>query len=297
VSGAIEVPAHAKVNLYLHVVGRCADGYHLLDSLIAFASVHDDLVAEESDRLSLALTGPFGRALAPAGADNLVLRAARRLAETLGRPANAALRLEKRLPIASGIGGGSADAAAALKALIRLWRVELPEAALGELALGLGADVPICLAGRAARVGGVGEMIAPLGAALPAAGLLLANPGVPVPTPAVFRARQGPFSTAAPPLPDAPTLAGLVDFLADTRNDLAPPALGLAPVIGEVLEALTPLPGCLLARLSGSGATCFGLFADERAAGQAAERLGTAHPAWWIAPGRLLSRAAPLPAD
>ncbi|MCC6468732.1 MAG: 4-(cytidine 5'-diphospho)-2-C-methyl-D-erythritol kinase [Alphaproteobacteria bacterium] len=279
--------APAKINLYLHVVGKRADGYHLLDSLVAFADVHDTVIALEDDALSLKVSGPFGASLA-GEADNLVLRAARRLAELGGVKPRAKLRLIKRLPVASGIGGGSSDAAAALRALSALWGLRPAAGDLHRLALGLGADVPVCLGGRAVHMGGIGEKLMPA-PRLPEAGIVLVNPGVPLATPPVFKARQGPFS-ATDPLPsrgvaDARQLA---DLLASRKNDLTRPATALLPVVGEMLAKLAGLPGCLLARMSGSGATCFGLFADPQAAIAAAAPLARAHAKWWVAPGRLV---------
>ncbi|MBX9750527.1 MAG: 4-(cytidine 5'-diphospho)-2-C-methyl-D-erythritol kinase [Roseococcus sp.] len=278
----LEEAAPAKVNLFLHVTGRRADGYHLLDSLAVFGPASDRLTATPADALSLTLAGPFGASLA-AEPDNLVLRAARALAAEAGVAAGAALHLEKHLPVASGIGGGSADAAAALRLLNRLWDCGLDEPALARLAAPLGADIPVCVASRPARMQGIGELIsAPPD--MPECGLLLVNPRVPVATPAVFRARQGGFSPAAT-LPAAwPDAATMATDLARLTNDLEAPALSLCPVIGEVLAALGAMPGCLLARMSGSGATCFGLFATPAAATAAAGRM---RPAWWAAGGAL----------
>ena len=274
--------APAKVNLYLHVTGRRADGYHLLDSLAVFGPAADEVAAEPATGLSLALDGPFGAGLA-AEPDNLVLRAARALATEAGITAGAALRLAKHLPVASGIGGGSADAAAALRLLNRLWGLGFEEARLGAIGARLGADVPVCLASRTMRMGGVGEVLSPA-PALPECGLLLVNPGLALATPAVFRARMGAF-TPAPALPsawaDATAMAG---DLAALRNDLEAPAIGLCPPIAEVLTVLGALPGCLLARMSGSGATCFGLFATAAAAVAAAPALPGG---WWRAAGAL----------
>ncbi len=271
--------APAKVNLYLHVTGRRADGYHLLDSLVVFPPVGDWLRATPAATLSLTVGGTFGAALA-GEADNLVLRAAR----ALGGTAGVAIELEKCLPVASGIGGGSADAAAALRLLCRLWGRPPPAM---PVALALGADVPVCLASRPARMAGVGEM---LGAAprLPPAGMVLVNPGVSLATAEVFRVRTGEFSAPAelPPVwPDAAAMAG---GLARLRNDLEPPAIALRPVIGTLLAAVAAMPGCLLARMSGSGATCFGLFADAAAAEAAARAL--ARPGWWCWGGALEAR-------
>ncbi len=305
--------APAKVNLYLHVTGRRGDGYHLLDSLAVFPPVGDWLRAAPAAGVSLTVEGEFAAALA-AEADNLVLRAAR----ALGGSAGARMVLEKHLPVASGLGGGSADAAAALRLLCRLWglpavvspnapapiapapfalaptapapKAPAPKAlapiALTPIALTLGADVPVCLASRTARMGGVGEVLTPA-PELPPAGMVLVNPGVSLATAAVFRARTGGFSApAALPAswPDAATMAG---DLAGLRNDLEPPAIALRPAIGTVLAALAAVPGCLLARMSGAGATCFGLFADAARAEAAARML--ARPGWWCWGGALAS--------
>ena len=268
--------ARAKVNLYLHVVGRRADGYHLLDSLAVFPGAADRLFADPADALTLEVEGP-GAAGLGTGPDNLVLRAARALASAAGVEAGARLVLDKRLPVASGIGGGSADAAAALRLLARLWGVRLAAEQLREVAQGLGADVPVCLGSRPARMGGVGERLQPA-PALPDCGMALLNPGVAVATPDVFRARGGAFSATAV-LPDAwPDAAAMAAGLAQMGNDLEAPALSLCPAIATVLDWLRGQKGCLLARMSGSGASCFGLFADAGAAAAAARR---APAPWW----------------
>jgi 4-diphosphocytidyl-2-C-methyl-D-erythritol kinase len=285
----VEVFAPAKVNLYLHVVGRRADGYHLLDSLIAFAGVGDTVTAAPADDLSLSIDGPFAAGLTT-GDDNLVLKAARGLGDLAGVENGAALHLVKRLPPASGIGGGSADAAATLMALTRLWRIDPPRADLMALALRLGADVPMCLAGRAAFASGVGETLDPA-PPLPFCWLVLVNPGVPVSTPSVFKARTGAFSDPAPFSAPPRDAVHLAELLRGRGNDLAAPAETIAPAIGEVRRALAATPGCLLARMSGSGATCFGLYGSEEDAKAAAASLGSAHPAWWVAAGPLLESA------
>ena len=271
-------PAPAKVNLYLHVVGRRADGYHLLDSLAVFPAVGDLLRVEAGDGLRLVVEGPFGAALADE-TDNLVLRAARALAAAADIAPHARMVLDKRLPVASGIGGGSADAAAALRLLARLWGVDVPADELTAIAWGLGADVPVCLAAQAARMGGVGEALS-AAPQLPAFGLVLVNPGGTVATPAVFRARAGGFSPPAV-LPmgwaDATAMAG---DLATWSNDLQTAAMALHPPIGVALAALEAAPGRLLARMSGSGATCFAIFPDAAAARMAAA--GLSRPGWWV---------------
>ncbi|MBV9778127.1 MAG: 4-(cytidine 5'-diphospho)-2-C-methyl-D-erythritol kinase, partial [Acetobacteraceae bacterium] len=270
--------AFAKVNLFLHVVGRRPDGYHLLDSLAVFAEVSDLLHAKERDELSLRVDGPFAPSLADtARADNLVLRAARALAASAGIAPRARLTLTKTLPVASGLGGGSADAAAALRLLARLWGIAPGRAALNVVATGLGADVPVCLGSRPARMGGVGEILAP-SPALPQCGLALLNPGVPVATADVFRHRVGGFSEPVALMDGWADAAAMATGLAALRNDLEPAAVALCPSIGVALGALRRAPGCLLARMSGSGGTCFGLFAtpDEARAAQALARLD-----WW----------------
>ena len=272
---AVRVTAPAKLNLTLHVVGRRPDGYHLLDSLVAFADIADVVEARPAERLSLEVTGPFASAIE---GENLVLRAAQLLGEGRG----AALLLEKNLPVASGIGGGSSDAAAALLALARLWGVPIPPSLPGRL----GADVPACLARAPAWLGGIGERLDPA-PPLPAAGLVLVNPLVKLPTPEVFKARRGPFS-APSRFEEAPAdAARLAQLVAERRNDLAEAAIDLVPAIAEVLRALN---GALVARMSGSGATCFGLYADEDAARAAAARIE--RPGWWVAAGRLATPPA-----
>jgi 4-diphosphocytidyl-2-C-methyl-D-erythritol kinase len=266
--------APAKVNLFLHITGKRHDGYHLLDSLVVFPAIGDNVGFEASDELSLTLSGEFAASLG-AGSDNLVLRAARLLGSKVGCPATGRLNLEKHLPVASGIGGGSADAAATLRLLAMIWKYEPP---LHEVALALGADIPVCLASKPVRMGGVGETFSPA-PRLPHFGILLVNPGVPVATAEVFHARQGSFSSPAN-LPDAWTDATAMAYhLAQLNNDLESAAISLAPSIGQVLAVLRAVPGVLLARMSGSGATCFAIFETPAAAAQAASCVN--HPGWW----------------
>jgi 4-diphosphocytidyl-2-C-methyl-D-erythritol kinase len=325
---AIESFAPAKINLWLRVVGRRDDGYHLLDSLVAFADVGDIVRAERADALTLAVDGPFAAGV-PAGDENLVLRATNALAEAARLPLSrawageggersepgeggaarraeppspshashgslplppkrgrgdsspAALSLTKNLPPASGIGGGSADAAAALRILTRLWHLD-PSLA-ERVAPSLGADVPVCLYGRACRMQGVGERLEPI-APLPDCGIVLCNPGVPLATRAVFAARDGAFSPPFPP----PTCADAAALAANIRaagNDLQGAATLLCPPIADGLAALSRLPGALCAQMSGSGATCFALFPDAKAARVAA---GVLPATWWRWGGALL---------
>jgi 4-diphosphocytidyl-2-C-methyl-D-erythritol kinase len=258
------------------VTGRRADGYHLLDSLVVFAGAADMLEAAPSDQLGLRIGGPEAGALA-AEPDNLVLRAARALAAAAGVAPRAALALHKALPVASGIGGGSADAAAALRALEALWGLGWSPARLAEVALPLGADVPVCVASRPARMGGIGEVLGPA-PRLPPLGLVLANPRVALATPAVFRARGGEFSAPAALPAGWDDAAAMARDLAVLGNDLEAPAIALCPTVAEVLAALRALPGCLLARMSGSGATCFAILPDAAGAAHAAALLPAG---WW----------------
>jgi 4-diphosphocytidyl-2-C-methyl-D-erythritol kinase len=264
--------APAKVNLALHVTGRRSDGYHLLDSLVVFPRLGDRLRVAPSPALTLAVEGPFAEAVP--GDDNLVLRAAR----LFGGGRGAALTLDKRLPVASGIGGGSADAAATLRLLARLWGLPLPP---GEALLALGADVPVCLGGVGCRMRGIGEELDPV--ALPPFWLVLANPGVPLATGAVFAGLGGRFGAPLAAPPTFADAAELARWLSEQRNDLESPAAALAPAISETLAALGAQPGCLIARMSGSGATCFGLFAEAGRAEAASIGLGRFHPDWWVA--------------
>ena len=266
--------AYAKINLALHVRRRRPDGYHELETLFAFCADGDRLTAEPSDTLSLAIEGPFGEGLS-AGPDNLVLRAAEALRTVAGMTAGAAIRLDKRLPVASGIGGGSADAAAALRLLVRLWGVSVADDVLYGIGAELGADVPACVASRACRGEGRGDALDFLDeGALAGRPVLLVNPRVAVPTGPVFQRWDGVDRGAlAAGDPLAAALAG--------RNDLEPPARAMQPVIADVVEALAAMPGVVLARMSGSGATCFAIY-EGLAARDAADRaIAAAHPDWW----------------
>ena len=271
--------APAKINLTLHVTGQRADGYHLLDSLVVFADVGDRVSVDVSRPLGLAIAGPTAAGLA-AEQDNLVLRAARLIG------GDAYLVLEKHLPVSSGIGGGSADAAATLRLLARLEGKSLPAP---DQVVKLGADVPVCLKGRAVRMTGVGDGISPV-LGLPEAWLVLVNPGVSLSTPAVFKELAHKDNAPMPErLPVFETVAGLADFLRDQRNDLELPAVSLAPVIANAKAQIAVQDGCLLARMSGSGATCFGLFADEGAAQDAAKVIARRQPEWWAVAAKMIS--------
>ena len=278
------VIAPAKINLYLHVTGRRADGYHTLDSLVAFAGIHDVLSVSPAAALTLELDGPFAEDI-PAAGDNLVLIAAQGLREQTGIGDGAAIKLTKRLPVAAGVGGGSADAAAALRALNGLWGLGLADTDLLALGLELGADVPVCLRGRAAFMGGVGEDLRPA-PVLPRAWVVLVNPGLPVSTPMVFEKRRqmaGDDFSAPAGFNYAPQdAAELAAVLAKRRNDLEAAAVALIPAVGEVLAALNETAGVLLARMSGSGGTCFGIMATAEEAATAALALAGGHSDWWV---------------
>ena len=276
--------APAKVNLWLNVVGRRTDGYHLLDSLVAFVDLADMIEARPADRLSLEFAGPRAGELA-GETDNLVLKAARLLAERAGVQALASLRLVKDIPVAAGLGGGSADAAAALRALADLWHLSLPDGVLFDIARSLGADVPMCLVGRAALATGIGADLQ-LAPRLPSLAVLLVNPGTALPTREVFAARRGPFSPVHP-LPfrwrDAPEF---VSSLAERGNDLTDAAISLQPAIAEVLDYLRRTGEARYAAMSGSGATCFALFDTIAAARRAAASVPRP---WWHYAGVFVS--------
>ena len=274
--------ARAKVNLFLHVRGRRPDGRHSLESLAVFPQIGDVLSVERSPMRSLSLEGPFALDLG-SGEDNLVTQAVEALAEAMDEPAGLAIRLDKRLPIASGVGGGSADAAAALRLGMRLWGRAPGDAALAALALRLGADVPVCLGSAPALMSGVGETLDPA-PPFPGFWMVLANPMRQLPTAQVFAGltrRENPAGPAAPAR--FARLGDFVAWLARQRNDLEAPARAAMPAVAAVLGALRWSEDCLLARMSGSGATCFGMFADQAAALTAADAIRAAHPEWWTA--------------
>ncbi|MEM1197700.1 MAG: 4-(cytidine 5'-diphospho)-2-C-methyl-D-erythritol kinase [Pseudomonadota bacterium] len=278
--------APAKVNLCLHITGRRADGYHLLDSLVVFADVGDQLSFARADDLALKMSGPFAGAL-DVTSDNLIFKAAHLLGD---RVPGAAVSLIKSLPVAAGIGGGSADAAASLRGLMRLYELDAIKAdQLDEMALALGADVPACLRSSALRMAGIGEDIAKI-EEFPALPAVLVNPGVPVPTGPIFKALGlDQPSTAGSGLDDLSyqsftSVEDVAGWLDAQRNDLQEPAIALAPEVGEVLAVLQGEASCRLARMSGSGATCFGLFSTGNEAAACAERIAQENPGWWVAP-------------
>ena len=266
----VKIFAPAKVNLTLHVTGQRADGYHVLDSLVAFIDLGDQIVAEASQVSSLTLSGPFTEGV-PTDGTNLVMKAA----VLAGQPM--ALTLHKHLPPASGIGGGSADAAATLRAAARLGATPIT----AQQSLSLGADVPVCLRSKSARMAGIGDEIMPV--AMPALHMVLLNPGVEVATPEVFKRLDRKDNVAMPDqLPTWPDTLAFVDWLGTQRNDLERAAVSLVPEIAAALTALALAPGALMVRMSGSGATCFALFENRRSAELAAAQLAEGNPWWWV---------------
>ena len=283
----IEAFAPAKINLFLHVGEKRGDGFHDLQSLVVFVDVGDTLAFSPSPELTLTLHGPFASGL-EAEDDNLVLRAAQALAKNTGRPAaKAAIRLMKQLPVASGIGGGSADAAAVLRGLTRLWALDLSWTELRAVAETIGSDVPVCVESKASWMEGRGERVMPA-ATLPQMPMLVVNPGIAVSTAEVFRTLATRHGTGrinrATPLSSP---RELIAFLTKTSNDLQAPAQQIAPVIGHVLDELSRMPGVELWRMSGSGATCFALFDDQNAAEMAQVALSHTHPDWWVRATRI----------
>jgi len=279
-AGRVALDAPAKVNLYLHVVGRRSDGYHLLDTLMVFTELADRVEVEPADTLSLVAEGPFVDRLPGEADDNLVMRAARALADAAGVAPRARIKLTKNLPVSAGLGSGSSDAAATLNALSRLWQIPEGAVDLPALALTLGADVPACLRAEPVFVGGIGEVLSPA-PRLPKVDILLVNPGVQLVTGSVFEARRGGFNPEAR-FGEAPqNVRALADLLKDRENDLTEAATRLSPVVREMLRAIESAPGCRLARMTGSGATCFGLFDDVETARRAREELRVRD--WWCA--------------
>jgi 4-diphosphocytidyl-2-C-methyl-D-erythritol kinase len=286
----VQICAPAKINLFLHAGDRREDGYHALESLVVFAQAGDRLSFAPDDDLTLSIDGPFAGALS-SGEDNLVLRAARALGDGRG----AMIALEKNLPPSSGLGGGSADAAATLRALNLLWDLQRGETELMQIAATLGSDVPACLLSAPCWMEGRGERVTKL-KPFPPSTLVLVNPGIGVSTAEVFtglNARTG--LGLARPGPNMNSIWDIVHYLSDTENDLEAPACRIAPVIEEVLEDLSEAQGCVLARMSGSGATCFGLFESRHWALPAAEAIAYDHPEWWVRTTRIADASIGVP--
>jgi 4-diphosphocytidyl-2-C-methyl-D-erythritol kinase len=275
------VSAPAKINLFLHVGPKRADGFHALESLVVFARVGDELAFERADELSLTIDGPFAGALS-SGFDNLVLKTASALADYAEVRKGAHMTLTKNLPVASGIGGGSADAAATLRGLTRLWNLSIAQEQLRKIGETLGSDVPVCIDSKPAWMEGRGETVTVL-SGVPEVPMVLVNPGVAVPTGKVFAALKKRRGVGLPHPPAMKSASELIAYLKTTANDLEAPARAIAPVIGEVLDALSPQPGLLLARMSGSGATCFALFGNMEQTQEATTAIRAKHGSWWLA--------------
>jgi 4-diphosphocytidyl-2-C-methyl-D-erythritol kinase len=283
-AGELTEFAPAKVNLTLHVLARRSDGYHEIESLVAFADAGDRLTLVPGDEFALDVIGPTAQA-AGAGDDNLVLKAARALAERVAGLRAGRFVLDKQLPVAAGVGGGSSDAAAALRLLARHNNLPLDDTRMRAAAQATGADVAVCLDPRARMMRGIGEILSePI--ALPELPAVLVNPGVAVPTKDVFAALGAPSLSGSAQPDDFIAIdadaASLVSLLTARRNDLEIPAIRIQAIIADVLRDLQTSPNCLLARMSGSGATCFGLFGSAGTAKEAAQRLQAAHAGWWV---------------
>lgn len=276
----ISVTAHAKVNLTLHVIGQLPNGYHNLQSLVGLTDFGDQIYLSPASGFEFQVTGPFSQGI-PLDDRNLVVRAAQFMANKYSRELECKVVLEKNLPMASGIGGGSSDAAAVMKALSQYWSVPLPN--VDEL-MALGADIPVCMSSGLTLMEGAGEQVTPL-APPPAWGLLLINPNVGVSTPAVFNALSRKNN---PQMEKVTEHCHDIGWLCNQRNDLEPPAVAMVPEVAAVLDAISTTPHCKVARMSGSGATCFGVFADVNAAQTAAETLKHGHPNWWVVATKLI---------
>jgi 4-diphosphocytidyl-2-C-methyl-D-erythritol kinase len=281
------VLAPAKVNLALHVTGRRPDGYHTIESLAVFTRFGDRLHLEPAAADAFSITGPFGPGL-PDDETNLVLRArdALRLASASNLPP-VSIRLEKNLPVASGVGGGSSDAAAVLKALNQIWNCGLGQRELAEIARSLGADVPMCLSAKPLIATGIGDVVEPI-SGFPALALVLVNPGIAVSTPEIFQRLERRDNEGLPPPPSRIDLHSLRNWLETTHNHLEPTARGIQPAIGEALKALDKA-GSGFSRMSGSGATCFGLFETGNVAKRAAVAIRARHPGWFVAATRSIA--------
>ena len=270
----IKVTAHAKVNLTLHVVGQRANGYHEMQSLVCLTEFGDQIHLTPAVNFSFQVIGPYAAGI-PVDESNLVVQATKFMAKKHSKTLDCQIILEKNLPMASGIGGGSSDAAAVIRALSQYWSVPLPNT--DEL-MALGADIPVCLTTGLTLMEGAGEDVTQLSAA-PNWGLVLVNPNVGVSTPAVFNALNSKHN---PPMQNVAENCVDITWLGDQRNDLEPPAIAMAPEVVAVVDAISATLHCQMARMSGSGATCFGLFANTEHANAAAERLQGAHPNWWV---------------
>ncbi len=285
-SALVTYVARAKINLDLRITGRRDDGYHLLDSLVVFTDYGDLITVghapDDNLDITLKISGPFAEGLV-AEEDNIILKAARLLQNKFSIKQGAEISLVKNLPIAAGIGGGSADAAATLHALMDLWNIDAQENYLNDLALSLGADVPVCMMSQTVHMMGIGEVLYPINLSFPLF-LLLANPNVPVSTAAIFKARAESKAEFLPPrklLLEIENIEELGHILMSSGNDLEPYASDLQPEIKSVLNEIQNMDDCIIASMSGSGATCYGIFRTGESVSHAAEKLLQNHSDWW----------------
>ncbi len=288
----INVFAPAKINLYLHVTGRLESGYHTLDSLVAFADIGDHITIQPADELSFDITGPYARAFSKMAHDtsraseNLVIRAIHGLSEMMGEKPNVKIKLHKNLPLSSGIGGGSSDAAATLWGLLELWEIPSASPSLQGMMSRLGADVPVCFACQPKRIRGIGDVLDSV-PHLPEIPIVLVNPLKQCATAEVFAFFSGAYKEPIPLPEDLGTYNSLISFLKEHENDLHKAACQIVPEIDNISNTLSSQKGCGLARLSGSGATCFGLFEDEAHAKMAVQNIRQDNPDWWVKTGWL----------
>lgn len=290
---ATTIFAPAKINLCLHITGKRPDGYHILDSIVAFCSIGDEIQINYSEHFEFYINGPFAHAFSQdenqrnIDSSNLIVKAVKFFAQTLNKPTNFRITLTKNLPLASGIGGGSSDCAAVTRALLSYWKLsEIPE--LDSLLLKLGADVPVCYKCVATRLEGIGELLSPL-PIIPKVPIVLVNPLKECPTPKVFQLHKGFYAPIDIIPTNFTTTSSFVDFLQKQRNDLYEAAVKIVPDISKLLEILDYQKGCSLARLSGSGGTCFGLFETIEDAQIASRKIASDHPELWVKTGFIQS--------
>lgn len=277
--------APAKVNLFLHVTGRRDDGYHLLDSLVTFTDFGDELTFSPTDTLSFSCDGPYAQEID--STKNHILTAMQLFSDHCKTPTDLSIHLKKNIPVGAGLGGGSADAAAALRGLAQFWNTAPPEKTLHEIALSIGADVPVCLTSRTSQMQGIGESLTPK--QLPRLYLLLINTSDFIATKDIFANLELPHGRSVLEIPDLPTYDDAITFLNMQQNDLTKPASHLHPHITQALCALKDIDTCDLARMSGSGATCFGIFKTREHANAAMDLLRTQYPDWWMCVTRTLT--------
>lgn len=280
------VNAHAKINLYLHVTGKRPNGYHELDSLVTFADIYDEIKIEQADQFSLTINGEFAATLNTD--NNLITKAAQKLAQALGKDLSIAMTLNKSIPVEAGLGGGSADAAATIRGLLQFWNIDADDITnLDEILMTLGADVPVCFAQQPVRMTGIGEILTPA-PHIPETHCVLVFPGVSSSTPQVFAHYKGPFGKPVP-LPEKwQDQDDFLNFIKSQHNDLYPPARERMPIIDEALNALQYQTGCTLTRMLGSGSTCIGFFETEDQACRAADEIYSTHSNWWVKNTQLL---------